>query len=112
MGLKEIQAEQDVWSKRNFDNKKPYQPILGAAEEVGELAHAYLKMEQNIRGSREQHLEAMRDSIGDCVIFLMDLCNQMGWDFESIVNGTWEEVRKRDWKKDSLQDTPVKGGRS
>lgn len=108
MDLKIMQREQDEWSKRNFDNKKPYQPILGAAEEVGELAHAYLKMEQGIRGTREEHLDAMKDAIGDCVVFLADICNQMGWDFDRIVSDTWDHVKKRDWKKDALQDTPQK----
>jgi NTP pyrophosphatase (non-canonical NTP hydrolase) len=108
MSLREIQKEQDVWSKANFDNKKPYQPILGATEEVGELAHAYLKMEQGIRGTKEEHTAAMKDAVGDCVIFLMDLCNQMGWDFENVVNETWDHVKKRNWKQDNLQDTAKK----
>ena len=105
MNLKQIQSEQNEWSNKNFINKKPYQPILGAAEEVGELAHAYLKMEQGIRGDKETHMANMKDAVGDCVIFLMELCNQMGWDFETIVNDTWDHVKKRDWKKDSLQDS-------
>ncbi len=108
MDLQKIQAEQKVWSEKNFSNKKPYQPILGASEEVGELAHAYLKMEQGIRGTREEHVAAMKDAVGDCVIFLMDLCNQMDWSFEEIVDGTWNHVKQRDWKKDSLQDTVLK----
>lgn len=106
MSLSVIQKEQDEWSRRNFPGKKPYQPILGATEEVGELAHAYLKMEQGIRGTRQEHEAAMKDAVGDCCIFLMDLCNQMGWDFETILRDTWAHVKKRDWKKDPLQDTP------
>ena len=111
MSFKQIQLEQDEWSKRNFSNKKPYQPILGASEEVGELAHAFLKMEQGIRGTREEHLAHMKDAVGDCVIFLMDLCNQMGWDFEGVVHETWNHVKTRDWKKDSMQDTISSAGR-
>lgn len=106
MNLLEIQREQEEWSNRNFTDKKPYQPILGAAEEVGELAHAYLKMEQGIRGTKEEHLAAMKDAIGDCAIFLMDFCNQMGWEYEKIVRDTWDQVKKRNWKEDALQDTP------
>jgi len=103
--LSQIQKEQAEWSAHNFPNKKPHQPILGVAEEVGELAHAYLKMEQGIRGTKEEHSAAMKDAIGDCCIFLMDLCNQMGWNFEDIIDETWAHVKKRDWKKDSLQDS-------
>lgn len=105
MSLKKIQREQSVWSTKNFKNKKPYQPILGATEEIGELAHAFLKMEQGIRGTKEEHIAAMKDAVGDCCIFLMDLCNQMGWDFEEIIDSTWTHVKKRNWTKDPLQDT-------
>ena len=105
MNLPQIQKEQEEWARRNFTGRKPHQPILGATEEVGELAHAYLKMEQGIRGTKPQHEAAMKDAIGDCVIFLMDLCNQMGWNFEEIVETTWAHVKKRDWKADSMQDT-------
>ncbi len=103
--LKKIQKEQDVWSNHNFKNKKPYQPILGAAEEVGELAHAFLKMEQGIRGTREEHLAAMKDAVGDACVFLMDLCNQMGWQMDEVIESTWNEVKKRNWRQDSIQDT-------
>ena len=103
--LQKIQKEQHAWSNANFTNKKPYQPILGAAEEVGELAHAYLKMEQGIRGTREEHLAKMKDAVGDACVFLMELCNQMGWQMDEIIDETWNEVKKRNWKKDSLQDT-------
>ena len=105
MNLSRIQREQGEWSSKNFANKKPHQPILGAAEEIGELAHAYLKMEQGIRGTKEEHTEKMRDAVGDCCIFLMDLCNQMGWDFEEILERTWAEVQKRDCVADPLQDS-------
>ena len=105
MNLKVIQKEQEAWSNQNFSNKKPYQPILGAAEEIGELAHAYLKMEQGIRGSKEEHEAAMKDAVGDACVFLMELCNQMGWQMDDIIEETWNHVKQRNWKKDSLQDT-------
>lgn len=108
VNLRRMQAEQKEWSERNFKNKKPYQPVLGAAEEIGELAHAYLKMEQGIRGDKERHEAAMKDAVADCVIFLMDFCNQQGWDFESLLDQTWKQVKQRDWNKDSLQDTVLK----
>lgn len=107
MNFKEMQKEQAAWSKRNFDNTKVYHPILGATEEIGELSHAYLKMEQGIRGDKEKHVAAMKDAVGDCVIFLVELCNQMGWDFEETVETTWNHVKQRDWKKDKLQDTKI-----
>lgn len=100
--FQQIQKEQQEWAERNFgSSRKPYQPILGAAEEVGELSHAFLKMDQGIRGSKEEHLEAMKDAVADCSIFLMDLCNQMGWDYETLVQKTWDQVKSRDWNKNA-----------
>ena len=90
-----------ILSGTRFDWAVCDMAVLGAAEEVGELAHAFLKMEQGIRGKREEHEANMKDAVGDCVIFLMDLCNQMGWDFENIVDTTWSQVKQRDWKKNS-----------
>ncbi|MBI4431999.1 MAG: hypothetical protein HY592_00755 [Candidatus Omnitrophica bacterium] len=110
MRLSQMQLEQKEWADRNFDNKKLHQPILGAAEEIGELAHSFLKMEQGIRGDKETHIANMKDAVGDCVIFLMDFCNQMDWDFEALVTDTWNHVKKRDWKKDALQDSAPSAG--
>jgi NTP pyrophosphatase (non-canonical NTP hydrolase) len=68
-------AERDVWVNLNFP---PYpgeipgnDSILGLIEENGELAHAHLKAKQGIRGTPEEHEAAMRDAIGDIVIYLL-----------------------------------------
>lgn len=99
MSIREIQAEHAAWSKKNFPNAEPWMPILGVIEEVGELAHAYLKRAQGIRGTQEQHTENMQDAVGDVVIFLMDFCTRHGFDLEEIIETTWEEVKQRDWEK-------------
>lgn len=97
--IRRIQAEQKEWSDRNFPTKAPYQPLIGMMEELGELSHAHLKQEQGIRGTYEEHQAAAKDAIGDIVIFMMDYCNQRGFDLESIVAETWAEVKRRDWTK-------------
>lgn len=97
--LREIQEEQDKWSNYNFKNRKPYQPLLGAMEELGELAHAHLKMEQNIRGSLAEHREEAADAIADVIIYLIDYCNQEAFDLQSTLNQVWERVAERDWVK-------------
>lgn len=48
--LTEFQNEVKAWTDKNFPDDHPHQPLLGIAEEVGELCHAHLKMEQGIRG--------------------------------------------------------------
>jgi NTP pyrophosphatase (non-canonical NTP hydrolase) len=71
---------------------------MGIVEEIGELSHALLKQEQGIRGTWLDHETAAKDAVGDIVVFLACLCVLRGWDLAAIVDATWSEVRKRDWK--------------
>jgi NTP pyrophosphatase (non-canonical NTP hydrolase) len=74
-------------------------PLLGIVEELGELAHSFLKDAQGIR-QHENHEELMKDAVADIVIFLCDFCSAKEFDLESLVLKTWDEVKQRDWKKD------------
>jgi NTP pyrophosphatase (non-canonical NTP hydrolase) len=96
--LSEIQAEHAVWAQRNFGTRPAHQPLLGAVEEIGELAHAHLKAEQGIRGTEEEHRAAKKDAVADVIIFLMDYCNIEGFDMQELLGDTWDEVKQRDWK--------------
>ena len=64
------------WAKIHFPDNEPWQPILGMMEEAGELSHSLLKMTQGIRGSKEQHLAAVRGAVADVVIYLADFLNR------------------------------------
>jgi hypothetical protein len=71
---KDLIKERDEWIAHNFPN--PTQPnpgdsIDGCIEELGELAHALLKMGQNIRGTADEHTESARDAVGDLSIYLL-----------------------------------------
>lgn len=99
--LKNVQEEQKTWAVKNFGHQPGWRSILGVMEEVGELAHAYLKNDQGIRIS-ENHDEQMNDAVGDIVIYLADFCNNMGIDLEQIVSETWATVKKRDWTKNRI----------
>lgn len=102
----QLQAENEEWSVRNFGKDvEPHWPMIGAMEELGELAHAVLKMHQGIRGENEEHIRAAKDAVGDIIIYLADYCTRSGFDLEQVVRETWDRVRKRDWKKD-----PQSGG--
>lgn len=74
---------------------------LGAAEEIGELCHALLKLEQGIRGNgdRAKALRDMADAVADTIIFLSSLCNTFGLDLQETVWSTWRQVRTRDWRR-------------
>lgn len=98
MDLKQLQKEQALWAHKNFSSLTPsWQPLMGIVEEVGELAHAHLKESQKIR-TNENHIENAKDAIGDIIIFIADYCNRRNFDLTEIVEQTWSQVKKRNWK--------------
>lgn len=98
--IRKLQQEHVRWANRNFPGDHPsWHPLLGIAEEVGELNHHYLKRVQNIRNG-EDHVNGIKDALGDIVIFLADFCNREGIDFQSAIEKAWKEVSQRDWQKD------------
>lgn len=100
--LKDLQEEMLEWQKHNFPNSAPYIPLLGALEELGELAHAHIKSEQGIRGTKEEHHAAKVDAIGDVIIYLVDYCNRFEINLSSALYDTWHKVKQRDWQKDKV----------
>jgi len=98
INLNSLQEEVAVWTHKNFDNQEPFEPLLGAVEELGELSHHWLKRFQGIRGSAEMHRKEEIDAVGDVVIYLMSFCDLNGYDFHNCVKRAWMEVRDRNWK--------------
>lgn len=96
--LRRVQAEAVPWVKHNFGDRPSWQPLLGAQEELGELAHAHLKEIQGIR-TDEDHEAKAKDAVADIIIFLCDYASARGWDITDILGDTWEQVKQRDWKK-------------
>jgi NTP pyrophosphatase (non-canonical NTP hydrolase) len=101
MLLSIIQEQLWDWTAHNFGDVPAWQPLLGIGEETGELMHAYLKREQDIRGSREDHDAEIEDAVGDIAIFLMDFCNKEGLDLQDVITNTWLKVRDRDWRPEN-----------
>lgn len=99
MNLKTLQAEQKEWSQLNFGDQPAYFALLGALEELGELAHAHLKQAQKIRGDGLQHETDAQDAVADVIIYLADYCWRRGWDIGDIVENVWNEVKCRNWKQ-------------
>lgn len=98
--LEEIQAEIKEWSYHNFGAQPSWRPLLGIGEEVGELNHHFLKRDQKIR-TNEDHDEGIEDSIGDIMVYLLDFCGRENLNANYILNRTWEQVKNRDWNKNS-----------
>lgn len=106
MDLIQLQMEVFAWSRNNFGQGVPHQPLLGATEELGELAHAHLKREQEIRGlNRAEYERLAHDALGDIIIYLADYAAINGLNLEYAVQDTWSRVKQRDWRKD-----PTAGG--
>src|SRR4051812_10546945 len=79
MNWEELIQQRDEWVAHNFpDTPSPEGSILGIIEECGELAHAALKAEQNIRGSKEKHIEDAKDAIGDLSVYLLGIMDYTG----------------------------------
>lgn len=97
LGLTGLQRRALEWAAHNFPDKPSWQPLLGAAEEIGELCHAHLKDVQGIRGTKEEWLEAKKDAIGDTIIYLLDYCNKEGLDIEECIMTAFNEISQRDW---------------
>lgn len=110
--LRRVQTELKEWQAHNFPGRTSINPLLGTAEEIGEMCgkllclmvaagkinHHYLKRMQGIR-LNEDHNAGLRDGVADLLIFLCDFCNAENIDLEKELVETWAKVRQRDWKK-------------
>ena len=92
--IRELQREVREWTGKNFPNNKPHMPLLGAMEELGELAHAHLKQEQGIATTRGNK----RDAIGDIIIYLCNYCSLNDIDIQTAIEVAWDNVQRRNAK--------------
>jgi NTP pyrophosphatase (non-canonical NTP hydrolase) len=99
MDLLELQSQAAVWRHNNFppSTRTPLHQLAGVTEEVGELAHALLKMSQGIRGDEEKHRLDAEDAMGDIVIYLTGIADHLHVDLEDCVTEAWGRVKERDW---------------
>lgn len=101
MDLKVLQREAGKWREANFapEKRDAVRETLGVCEEAGELAHAVLKMDQGIRGDTEKHMLDAEDAIGDIVIYLTGVCDELQLHLHACVAEAWDRVQQRDWIK-------------
>lgn len=98
--LASFQRRQAEWARRNFgepESRDWRDPLMGIAEEYGELNHALLKQRQGIRGTHDEHETAAKDAVGDMLVYLADLCTLRGWKIADVLAETWAEVSGRNW---------------
>lgn len=80
--LNELKREVGSWSIENFGHEQPYTfPLMGVAEEYGELITSVLKQLQGIDDAEKYEgrvgREAEMDAIGDIMVYLADFCNRV-----------------------------------
>lgn len=68
-----------------IDGSTAQAQMVKLVEEVGELAG----------GIAKHRPEVIRDSIGDCVVVLVILAAQCGFDFTECVAGAYDEIKDR-----------------
>ncbi len=102
-----LQAVLAEWERTNFGASPAVNNLLGAVEELGELAHAQLKSDQKIRGMADEviALEKKGDAVADVVIYLMGYCTKNNLCFATLLFETANKVMKRNWV-----DNPETGG--
>lgn len=98
-----LQARLSAWQARNFGPTPLYRNVLGAVEEVGELAHALLKHEQKIRNMEDTTAAqvVMGDAIADAMVFLIQACTALRLDCTVLLEKTAEKVMLRDFTRNS-----------
>lgn len=102
VSVRDMQEEVGDWLKRNFGEAPATDQCLIISEEVGELCHHVLKMKQGIR-KNEDHEAGVQDAVADIVIGVMAFCSQWDIDLEDLLCKTWNEVKQRDWTKETAK---------
>ena len=102
--IKKYQEKFMIWHEYNFGKHygSGYRYLLGCSEELGELCHAHLKGEQNIRHTPEEVLNLKKDAIGDLINYLLAYCDSQDIDIVECIELAWSEIKDRDWKNNKL----------
>jgi NTP pyrophosphatase (non-canonical NTP hydrolase) len=75
--LNDLKNRVGEWTNRNFSY---HDPAMGMLEEVGEMAHCFLKAGQRIRGfDKEDHFrKKFADALADIGIYCLNFCDIEG----------------------------------
>jgi NTP pyrophosphatase (non-canonical NTP hydrolase) len=69
---------------------------------AGQMCHHHLKCEQGIRGDTEEHRKMGRYQAVMVIAGVRSMCVLFDFNFQIVYSRVWAEVKKRDWKKDSV----------
>lgn len=96
-----VQAQFKEWSQKNFGPLPDTFHITKLTEEVGEAAHAVVRLYHQSQGKKvnPKSEDNLKDALGDIMIILMNLANNHGWSLATIFRETANEVLARDYSK-------------
>ena len=84
--LNKLTSAIKLWSvDRNLHTQDPTKQALKSLEELGEMAKALLKNDQ----------EELIDAVGDTYVTLVILCQQLGIELSDCVNVAYNEIKDR-----------------
>lgn len=70
-------------------------PLAGS---MGRLCHAFLKKQQGIRGTPQEHDFAMRASLVEILVSMLAVARAHEFYFLEAVQTTWDQVKDRVWR--------------
>jgi NTP pyrophosphatase (non-canonical NTP hydrolase) len=106
MDLSVLQKEIRTWHARNYPKQSVMGNVLAVAEEVGEVARAYVKQESEVRGTWDHWQAEKAKELGDVLIGVLIVIEREGFDVESVLLQRWETIKNRDYL-----ENPDTGGR-
>lgn len=87
--MEELIKKVQEWSKdRNLHTASPKAQMCMLIEEIGELA----------KGINKQKNILIEDSVGDSLVVLIILCQQLGFDLKECLQTAYNEIKDRKGK--------------
>lgn len=117
--VSEIQKALWNWQHRNFPQYSNgsatngyglYTHLkYGVIEEMGEFFHAVLKRDQGIRGTKAEHDAAIRDAIGDMLIYTSQLqsCNDAELELDRVEYSPESMLQHATWLVSNLEGDDI-----
>ena len=90
-----LQEQIKAWQERIFPDETAEDMLIGAMEELGELAHNHRRIKWGQANSVD-----IKDAVGDTIIYLINYCNKKDICFEDALINTWKEVSQRTYGKE------------
>jgi len=100
--MHDLQIKLHAWQNYNFGPQPNDRLLLGICEEVGELCHSSLKKFQGIRGTPQEHMDNMKDAVGDIMIYTLNYLSGINERCHDIIRADFQENPDEKVQTDSI----------